>query len=226
MGAKRSRRSRSVSADRDRYGISRPRNVRPTLPVVVVVCDDARTSVAYFTLLKRIVKARLTLRVECTPFDRAAPKDVIEHAIWHQRALREPEEHDEGDRQVVWALIDLEARPERVHAAYEAQRYGLGKGLRVALSKPCYELWSLLHLVDTGEAFADCGAVLTRLEHEWKKEFAEPLGSKAQADYSKIIGLRDTAVANAKSHREANDPSWTEVYQVLESISDLSMSPP
>jgi hypothetical protein len=88
----------------------------------------------------------------------------------------------------------------------------------VALSNPCYELWSLLHLVDTGEMFINCAAVIERLAKEWQGRFKQAFGPKAQADYSKIIEDRMAAVARARKHHENGDQSWTEVYLVVEDI--------
>jgi hypothetical protein len=79
VAAGKSRKSRSVTIDRSRYG-SRRTCMRPPLPVIVVVCDDTRTAVAYFGVLKRRVKEKLTLRVEPKPHDRASADEVVAHA--------------------------------------------------------------------------------------------------------------------------------------------------
>jgi hypothetical protein len=87
-----------------------------------------------------------------------------------------------------------------------------------------YEVWTLLHLVDTGTAFLDCQAVLARVESEWQARFGQPFGKKAQADYAKIIGDRRVAASRARKHCEAGDPSWTEVYLLIEEIERLAGS--
>ena len=49
---------------RKRYGgFQRPTQIRPPLPLVVVVCDDTRTAVAYFTESKREVKTEVMVEV-------------------------------------------------------------------------------------------------------------------------------------------------------------------
>jgi hypothetical protein len=216
--AKKSIKSRSVKIDRNRYGCSRPSRTRPTLPVIVVVCDDTRTAVAYFNVLKRLVKDRLTLTVVPKPRDLASADDVVECAMAKLAELGGDQSHDDADQQSVWALIDLEATPAQHAAANQAKTKGEKSGIKIALSKPCYELWTLLHLIDTGEAFNDCSAVIARLEKEWQKQFDQPFGRKAQADYSKIIDLRMKAMKAARKHHESKDPSWTEVYRVIEEI--------
>ncbi len=217
MGARKSRRSRSVKLDRNPYG-SRPTRTRSPLPVVVVVCDDTRTAPAYFNELKGLVKSKLTLKVVPKPRDQASAKDVVECAIAELEELRRPGTRDEEDRQSVWALIDLEANSAQQKAARAAQSRGQASGVKIALSQPCYELWTLLHLVDTGQAFADCNAVLARLQQEWHKLFRQPFPHKAQADYSKIIQDRLSAARRARTHHQNGDPSWTEIYRLIDEI--------
>lgn len=225
MGASKSRKSRSTEIDRQRFGLSRRSATRPPLPVIVVVCDDARTAVAYFDIVKREVKEKLTLHVVKKPCDRTTPSDVIGFAIERYEGLRQTDSHDDqGDQEAVWALIDVEQAPERRRQAQEAKSAGEKAGVCVALSNPCYEVWTLLHLEDSGAYFSDCDAVLKRLEREWLDNFGQPLGKKAQADYTKIMPNRGIAVARAKQHHKAGDQSWTEVYQVIERINQVLTS--
>jgi len=191
-----------------------------------VVCDDARTAVSYFDLLKRLIKGKLTLTVVPKPHCRASAKEVVEVAKKKLNSLQQARSHDEeADRNSVWALIDLEDTSASQEAARNAKKAGEKLGIQVALSNPCYEVWTLLHLVDTGKTFANCNAVRKSIEHEWLKCFGQEFGKKAQADYFKIIEDRTKAAARAKKHREAydgeGDPSWTEVYLLSNEIDRL-----
>jgi hypothetical protein len=199
-------------------------HTRSPLPVIVVVCDDARTAVSYFNELKRVVKDKLTLTVVRNPCDRASATEVVELAKDKLAALGQANSHDAGDRDSVWALIDLEGTRDRRDAAQEAKRIGEAAQIRVAFSNPCYEVWTLLHLADTGETFVDCRAVLERVAQEWQRRFGQPFGRKAQTDYSKVIGDRAQAAARARRHRDANDPSWTEVHLLIEDIEGRCVS--
>lgn len=218
MAGRKSQRSRRKRDDTRRFGLSRPRRIRSTLPVIVVVCDDARTAVSYFLALKREVRHVLTLTVEGNPCDRASPAEVLKAAKARLAALRRPKCKDGADQSSVWALIDLESDPARRSAASAAKTAGKRAGVSVALSDPCYEVWTLLHLEDTGSTFGDCKAVLDRVKQKWKAKFGQDLGNKAQADYSKIVGSRVAAAARAKKHHTRNDPAWTEVYLLVEEI--------
>ena len=218
MGARRSRQSRSRLRDRHRYGSSRPHGVRPPLPVIVVVCDDAKTAVSYLNILKRDVKRQLTLTVVPSPSAWAAADDILAEAVRQKASLQEQSARDETDQESIWALVDLEQSAERREQAKSAKAKGEKIGISVALSDPCYDLWTLLHLVDTGEEFMDCSAVIARIEPLWKRQFGQSFGHKGQADYTKIMPFVQEAVERARRHHKANDPSWTEVYRLIEEI--------
>jgi hypothetical protein len=220
-GARKSRHSKEGTANRERYGKRRSEHRAP-LPVIIVVCDDSKTSVAYLKLLQRELKRRLTLRIYRSPADWATAAQTVDCAEGHLKALQEASAHDDSDQNSVWALIDLEQEGDRRQKAEQAKADGRTRQINVALSDPCYEVWTLLHLVDTGETFLNCSAVIERLEAEWHKRFGQPFGPKAQADYSKIIGDRLTAAARARVRRERPDPSWTEMYLLIEEIAKRS----
>ena len=222
MGPRRSRphpRKRATGGH-SRYGLSRAASVRPTLPVVVVVCDDCKTAVAYFTQLRRKVKSDVTLHVVKAPCHGATPDDVVTLAIQEAKQYRGRASHDREDhRESVWALIDLEGDAARQRQTHDAKKKGEEKNIQVALSNPCFEVWTLAHLVGTGESFKDCSEVLGRVKKEWKKRFKMPFGSKkAQADYAKLMPLCAKALESTKKRKPRNDHSWTDVWRVVEDI--------
>lgn len=217
-GAGKSRFSKEARAGRARYTSKRRTDFRPPLPIIVIVCDDAKTAVRYFNRLKRLVKETVTLKVKRNPSDQATPMDVINCAINHISKLGGGNSNDDDDRDSVWALIDLEEADVRRQQALYAKEQGESAGIYVALSDPCYEMWTLLHLVSTGEMFHNCDAVKKRLETEWRKEFGKEFGPKAQANYSKILPTIAIAAQRAKEHKENDDQSWTEIYLLIEEI--------
>lgn len=190
------------------------------LPVIAVVCDDTRTALVYFGLLQRLHKWYVTLKVVRAPCKGASPSIVVKKAIY---VLEELKKHsgEESDVTIVWAVLDLEHERPRREQAQSAKRHAESEGVKVALSDPCYEVWTLLHVEDTGESFDNCGKVLDCVKQAWEKRFRQTLGPKAQADISKIIALRLEAAARAKQHRENDDPSWTEVYRIIEDIESI-----
>ena len=212
------RRDRQSQNSNRRYKLSRPQGSRMTLPVIVLVCDDSVTAVAYFTELKREVKSKVTLQVCPAPCHGATPSDVIDLAAKKADLLQKFRDPDDRAEQV-WVLIDLEAQHHTQVQANQAKHNGEAKGLGVALSMPCFEVWTLAHLIDTGQAFADCHAVVDRIRQEWRKTFGKDFPSKkAQADYSVLMPLRHTASHRASHRNASTDQSWTEVYKVIEAV--------
>ena len=211
-GASHSKHSKHGQAMHGQYG-QRKVDTQPPRPIKVIVCDDSRTAPAYFTELGREVRQYVTLgivRAKCA----ASASEVVQRAIEERAKLKKG--GASGDS--VWALIDLEhERHVRRKAEDEKKRAGQFD-VAVALSDPCFEVWTLLHLVDTGKHFANCDAVIKRIASAWKSRFKQTFPRKAQADYSKIIELRHEAACRARRHWEAQDPSRTEIYKVIEEI--------
>lgn len=208
-----------VSKERERRFGKRPRAIRRPLPVILIVSDDARTAPAYFNALKQDFKQKLTIAIVPAPHDGASIPAIVGHAQQQRRALRKGRGGRATD--AVWALIDTEGDPAQQAEAFEAQRAVQG-GVKVAVSIPCYELWTLLHLEDTGAYFLNCGKVLERVEALWKARFNQEFGPKAQADYAKILPFRQQARERAAAHWEHGDQSRTEVFKVIQSIEDAA----
>ena len=72
----------------------------------------------------------------------------------------------------MWVLIDLEGDAARQRQAQDAKRRAEQKSVKVALSVPCYEVWTLLHLEDTGAPVRTTAAdVLAQVKRLWKNAF-------------------------------------------------------
>jgi len=204
---------------RNRYGgIQRPSQFRPPLPIVVVVCDDTKTAVEYFRVLRREAKMKVHVDIVKAPRHGASADDVIALAAEQAQALAEGQ-NEAGDS--VWVLIDREAERERQTKADQAKNSSKGKAYTVLLSNPCYEVWTLAHLADTGAHFKDCSAVVSRIKIEWKKKFGNDLGPKAQIDCQKLMPYRDEAVRRTQKRNPRQDQSWTEVYMAVEAITSF-----
>jgi hypothetical protein len=191
-----------------RYGARRPQNLHDPRPVITIVCDDTKTAGAYLRELKREVKSRRTVNIVPAPRHGADGKSVVEYAGSHK-----PEGPEPNDQ--VWALIDLDTNPRK----HELRDHASRLGVQIAFSAPCFEIFTLAHLEDTGAGFTDCSAVITRIKAMWKAftgvDFPQ---KKAQADYSRIIPLCNDAIARCSKRSEANSQSWTEVWKVVEAI--------
>jgi hypothetical protein len=181
------------------------------LPVVVIVCDDTATAPNYFRTLQREVKRHVTIKVVSAHCEGASPGTVVQQACKVKRDFGK-------DRDAVWVLLDLEGDANRQQQTEAARTKAEQGSVSVALSIPCYEVWTLLHLEDTGRQFSDCRAVVSRVKQLWHQEFGEGFSSKAQADYARIIPLRERAAQRAEAHWNNNDPSRTEVFRVIRGI--------
>ena len=220
-GASKSKYSKQGREARQRYG-TRNVGTRPTLPIVVIVCDDTNTAPAYFAELKREVRQHVTLNIVRAACGGASPDTVLQQGISQRRVLAE--DRDVDDQDVGWVLIDLEGDAERRRPARAAKDRVEQGNVKVALSDPCYEVWTLLHLEDSGAQFNNCRDVLARVKRLWKTCFGQSLGRKAQADYSKIITLRHDAAKRAEAHWNRNDPSRTEVFKIIQNV-DACLEP-
>lgn len=192
---------------KSRYGVSRTVGSRPVLPVVEVLCDDTRTAVAYFKILKQEMSGRKIVKVVPAASHGATAEEVIGLARTTSPVPNEPND-------ACFALIDLDTNPNVQAAATLAS----SNGVILLLSNPCFEVWTLSHLQDTGEMFMDCGAVLGRLKLKWKEAFGSDLGPKAQARYEKISSLRHVAIERCKRRNPQANLSWTEVWRAVEFI--------
>lgn len=220
----RSGRPRSTPVGHERYGRRRVA-FRLPLPVVVIVCDDSKTAPAYFDLLKRELKQRLTLTVVPAKCQESSPRAVVDLAIQRHKELKQGQAANEDSRDAVWVMFDLECTASCRKQADAAASRATKAGVKVALSDPCYEVWTLLHLEDTGVAFGACSQVVERIRQLWKDRFGEALDKKTHADYSKIIMYRHEAAALAKRHWQAEDPSRTEVYKIIDYVDSVANGP-
>ena len=169
---------------------------------------------AYFQVMRRDFKSTVTLKNIPAPRTGATAMDVVQKAIQAKASMQSPEDTDE-----VWALLDLESGETHEALANDAKREGEKEGIRVVQSNPCFEVWILAHLVNTGRAFSGCKEVLAEVKEEWETAFYVNFGpQKAQADYSKLMRRRAQAIECCRARGPHNSPSWTEVYKLVESI--------
>ena len=188
---------------KNRYGARRTTGTRPVLPIIEVVCDDTRTAVAYFNRLKQEVSGKKVVKVVPAPSTGASADEVIDLAST-------PSESDD----MTFVLIDSDTNPNVSVARAKAN----AKQVMLLVSHPCFEVWTLAHVQDTGEAFLDCNAVLARLKLKWKDAFGSEMGPKAQARYEKLAASRQVAIERCKRRDPDTNPSWTEVWRAVEVI--------
>ena len=100
----------------------------------------------------------------------------------------------------VWVVFDLEKpHDERRKLAVAAMALKEATGIKFALSDPCFEYWLLLHEEYTTALFADCDAVVKRLEGHWNGY------EKGQIPSSAFLEKLPTAVLHAERCREHHE---------------------
>jgi hypothetical protein len=104
----------------------------------IVACDDTYAPEQYFGFFKI---TRIQIHVVKTP------KDGTSHAQYVLERLLAFEYEEEDER---WMLLDTDhcIQPNHFPNFILAIREARQRGINVALSKPCFELWLLLHHVE------------------------------------------------------------------------------
>jgi len=191
-----------------RYGAKRSVGGRSPIAFVYVVCDDRKTASKYF---EKAITFKLGERqLKALPADSHGKtgEAVIE------QASRRKDEADERD--IVWALVDLEMKPNSKTLKQKFSRQAKKAKVKLALSQPCFEVWILSHLVYTGQSFANCGAVLSAVKNQWKAAFGHEFpDNKAHADYQKLSDQVHNAVANARKQNPQKAQSWTDIWRIF-----------
>jgi hypothetical protein len=195
----------------------RPVALRTPLPVIILAFDDRKTAVRYFDVLRQEHRQSLTLHLVAAPKHGAGPREVVHAAIDAQRRLGAPPD-EQSERTSTWVLIDLEAGDARAQEIERVRSLADQHGVQIARSRPCFEVWTLLHLSDSIGSHPDCRSVVAELERSWEREFERSLGKKAQMDVRKLIPRVMSATERARRGHQIGAPTHTEVYRVIEEM--------
>lgn len=122
---------------------------RAELRTVVVFCEGKNSEPDYVRGLKGLpeIAADNSLDLQLHP-EQGAPLTLVQRAV---ERLRDPEVDE------CWCLFDVEW-PQNHPNLSQAMELARAKGVRLAISNPCFELWLILHhryftrFIDTDEA--------------------------------------------------------------------------
>ncbi len=106
----------------------------------IVACDDTYAPMQYFGFFKI---PRIQVRVVPTKDGKSVAKHVLERLL----------EYDFEDGDELWMLLDTDHLTKGAHLAgfLTAIKDARRRGVNVAISNPCFELWLLLHQIDGQE---------------------------------------------------------------------------
>ena len=174
---------------------------------ILIACDDTYAPAQYFNAFK-------LPRVKVIVLPARDTKSAAKHAL--ANLLESEEAYDER-----WLLLDVDhyADGQHVKSFIEAIQAAQQKGIRLALSLPCFEVWLLLHHADESrlESLTDCNSVIAAL----RVELGEYSKNKLRPEHFPLLKVRD---AMSRSRRLDQDDSLipitnsTRVHRLWESI--------
>lgn len=108
---------------------------RPQLQLFV---EGRRTETDYFKHLHSLYRARVIIVVESF---HGPPAQLVERAVASKRQQQYEEKHGGGKAyDEIWCVFDVDE-----HLWEDAVASAAEKGISVAVSNPCFELWLVLH---------------------------------------------------------------------------------
>jgi hypothetical protein len=125
--------------------------------LVVIASEDRYAVRQYFDFFE---STRIQFRVLETPDGRSAPEHVLE------RINEYLENFEIGEGDTFWVVCDCDhwVEPNHIQNLTHVLRECRKKGIKVALSNPCFDLWLLLHFADfPAENMLTCAEVADRL---------------------------------------------------------------
>jgi hypothetical protein len=206
---------------------------RELKPVLHIYCEGKKTEPNYLRgYINRFFSANRRLRViEIEETDKNTPVQLVDVAIKKQSEKGFPE----GD--TIWVVYDRESKQKYSDDLHKkAYSEALKHSISVAFSNVCFEMWLLLHFVETNAPYS-CYEDLRKksvLREECKKRgmIDYDKGDKAIFDIlknSEIEDARNRAKKINKATQDSADPScnkpyqwnpYTDVYTLLDEIDE------
>lgn len=141
-----------------------PRRAYRQDALFVVATEDTFAAKQYFDALS--FERSFVWVVETPPHEGASPSQVLDRLVSAVNSLMPELRAQYGDSIHLWLVPDTDhyIKGTHAHATSKAVREARHRGIRVAFSNPCFEIWLLLHVEDVGgNQFATCAEVIARL---------------------------------------------------------------
>ncbi|MCP5053906.1 MAG: RloB domain-containing protein [bacterium] len=191
-------------------GFKRKPKARPLKKTYLIVCEGACEEI-YFKGMKRSEQLK-NISVNIINPSISSPFEIFRHA---QKELKE-KEYD-----AVFCVIDGDVI---TGSGEVGKKFSSGK-ITTIISRPCFELWFLLHHKYTDREFHNCGELISKelLKHIPDYEKSKNYHSK-KSFYVLLKPLLGTAGLNARKLESANyknkkpNGSSTDVYKLLEEL--------
>jgi hypothetical protein len=136
----------------------------------IVACDDQYAPQQYFDCFQF---TRVKIHVVPTEDGTSVAEYVLDRLLQF--------DHESYDER--WMLLDTDHCTEGTHLKgfTKAMSRARKEGIKVALSRPCFELWLLLHCVDEGEVIALPSA--TKVEQALRSELGQYDKTRLKAEH-------------------------------------------
>ena len=120
--------------------LSRRAPAREPATIMIVVTEGEKTEPRYLEMFKKIhiepFARKSDFRLEIVS-GVGVPMTVVNRAIQELQRLQEPLSGEDS----VWAMFDLDEHPKFDEAKHKAR----SKGVHLAVSNPCFEIWIIYH---------------------------------------------------------------------------------
>jgi RloB-like protein len=193
---------RPYTAVSHKTNLSRSVDTRDQRWTVLILSNGARTEVDYFNSLKLSGLLGPSKKVT-VKFRNGTPYDTV-------RAASEVQDYSDFDE--AWAVCDVDT-----FEIATAMELAANKGVSLALSQPCFEVWLIFHKTDSCPSFDNADQArraLRRYVPSWDK------GNLNFADF--INGISDAVVrARRRDEPPEANPS-TAVWKVIVSLGVVS----
>jgi len=201
--------------------LARKRGIRSLKKRFLIVCEDTKSSLAYFDTLRVYLALDATSVKVAHSGGKTQPIQVVNEAI----RLKEQSASDESGTvpfSQVWCVIDGDSGPKINNARTSAESHDI----QLAISTKCFEYWILLHFEENDSSTMDCDALVIALR---KKHI--PNYDKGKTSHQDIVKNVILACRRAEKLRQPgiergempeNQNPCSEVYKLVNAIRDES----
>lgn len=214
----------------------RPSKKRPRRKRTLIECNGELTETGYFKNLLGQLGISSALVVVDNGEKGRDPVTLVRGTAKRAEAdMREARRENYDPYAYVWAVTDSDYFENLAQAQKEAR----GKGVRLAITNPCFEVWLIDHVRECPDSCSDTAACKRAavqmnlvVSSDPKRESTD---RKKLVNHGKIEGLLDSAMSNAAAHNtdrkryirmnnlENKDAYavWTDIPVIVDQLRDL-----
>jgi len=119
----------------------RTRTPQEQLRKIRIHTEGKITEPGYLNMLGRLYRQKVYLDINTTG---QVPKSLVEQACQDDERRRQRRPIPPYDYDEIWCVFDVDEHPDINQAIHRARQ----KGIKIAVSNPCFELWLMLHHQD------------------------------------------------------------------------------